>query len=426
MCLREPRIGQIQILRAEGIPSPVVHVAGTSGKGSTCANIAAILTAAGYRVGLHTSPYLQVATEKLQLGGRLIAADAFADLVADVLAAAGHWSARAGQPLTYGEIWMALVARWFAAEQLDAAVIEVGAGGRFDPTNVVRPVLSVITSVGLDHTATLGGSIAEIAWHKAGIVKPGARVISAVADPEARAAIDAEAAAVGAPMLTITPEPTAIGTGAAPSAAPADLPDFRRANAALASAAVAALAEAGFTVSPAAIAQGLATSRLPGRLEPMPTAAGPPVVLDGAHNPDKVAALVAALPMLGPAFGRGRPVFVVGAIRGKDATTMLRRLLPHAAAVVASTPHVVGKEGVPAAALAAAARSLRFAGEIVSETDPAAAVARARDLAAGVGGGVLVTGSLYLVGAARARWYPDAAVVAQRTPWPAVSISPSD
>ena len=182
---------------------PIVHVGGTSGKGSTSTAIASILTAAGYKTGLHTSPYLQVAIEKLQIDGQLIGGSRFRVLVESTLASVDAWIRAGGEPLTYGELWMALLTSYFAQEQVDIAVIEVGAGGRFDLTNLVRPVVSVITSIGLDHTVTLGSTISEIAWHKAGIIKPGVPVVSAVTDPVARQPIVAEIAKQGAELIEV-------------------------------------------------------------------------------------------------------------------------------------------------------------------------------------------------------------------------------
>jgi dihydrofolate synthase / folylpolyglutamate synthase len=184
---------------------PVVHVGGTSGKGSTSTAIAAILTAAGYRTGLHTSPFLQVATEKLAIDGQLISGNDFADLVDEILAEASRWVPVPEGRLTYGEVWVALLATYFARERVDVAVIEVGAGGRFDLTNVVNPAVSVITSVGIDHTETLGATMPEIAWHKAGIIKGGAPAITTVTDPEALAPIEAEARAVGSALSRPVP-----------------------------------------------------------------------------------------------------------------------------------------------------------------------------------------------------------------------------
>ena len=283
---------------------PVVHVGGTSGKGSTSTAIAAMLSAAGYKTGLHTSPYLQVATEKLAIDGQLIAAGKFAELVDDLLNAA----ARLGNDrLTYGEIWFALLATHFAREQVDVAVIEVGAGGRFDLTNLVQPAVSVITSIGIDHTETLGKTIPEIAWHKAGIIKRGVPVVTAVTDPEALAPIFAEATLTGSAV--IRPQATAdydavtlfngmpgIRLASGESYQLGMSGRYQATNAALAIAAVRALGRTGFTVSSEAIARGLATARLPGRFEVVQ--GQPTVVLDGAHNVQKIGALVCDLPSL--------------------------------------------------------------------------------------------------------------------------------
>ena len=415
---------------------PVVHVGGTSGKGSTSTAIAAILSAAGYRVGLHTSPYLQVAAEKLQLDGRLIAPGAFADVAAEVLAAARSWAAKgAGETaLTYGEVWVALATSWFARERVDAAVIEVGAGGRFDLTNVVRPAVSVITSVGLDHTVTLGETIPEIAWHKAGIVKAGAPVVTAVDDPVALAVIEREAAAVGASLTRVVAgrtfdvlatDPTGTrwrevrADGSAGATFVSRLPGrFQAANGATALAAVRALRDRGFAVADEAVRAGLAAARLPGRMELVADPSGPTVLLDGAHNPQKVAALAADLPVvLGGANGV-RPVVLLGAIAGKDVAAMVGLLAPHASAIVATTPRVRGKVGVSASELAGIVRATGFAGPVRVEADPGAGLAVAVELATAAGAPVVVTGSLFVVGGARSRWYPEAAILRQRTPWP--------
>lgn len=409
---------------------PIVHVGGTSGKGSTSTAIAAILIAAGYRTGLHTSPYLQVASEKLQLDGRLIAPDAFAGLADDVLAAHGAWLRMGEASLTYGEVWVAMLATYFARERVDVAVIEVGAGGRFDLTNVVRPQVSVITSVGLDHTVTLGKTIPEIAWHKAGIIKPGAMAVTAVADPAALAPIVAEAEATGAPLTRVLPGETyeVVATGpdgtvwrdltAGGRTWRHPLPGrFQAANAATALAAVRALASRGFAVSNGAVAAGFAAARIPGRCETVQL--GPRVILDGAHNPQKIGALVADLPALvGRAVGN-RLIVVLGVLEAKDASEIARLLAPYAAELILTVPEVLAKPGTPVAALAETVQAAGFAGRLAVEPDPHAAVDLALARAAGdPDAAVLVTGSLYLVGNVRDRWYPDDAVILQRTAWP--------
>ncbi len=421
---------------------PIVHVGGTSGKGSTSAAIAAILSAGGYKVGLHTSPYLQVATEKLQVDGRLIAPDVFALLVDEVLEAHDAW--RRANPgddqLTYGEVWVALLTTYFRRERVDLAVIEVGAGGRFDLTNVVQPVAAVVTSVGLDHTVTLGETIPEIAWHKAGIVKAGAAAVTAVADPMAYAIIAAEAERAGASLVRVIPGETfevvetspegtiwrelrvnASGGRIVEAPLPAPPGRFQATNAATAVATVRELAARGFPVTEGAIRAGLAAARLPGRFERMPDVV--PVVLDGAHNPEKVGALAADLPSL---VGRGETrhlIVVLGALESKRHDEMVRSLEPHAAELVTTSPHVLAKPSAVAADLGATARTIGFRGRLTVEPDPTTALERALERARATGGTVLVTGSLYLIGNVRGRWYPDEAIVLERTSWPGTERS---
>ncbi|MGH2534942.1 MAG: bifunctional folylpolyglutamate synthase/dihydrofolate synthase [Thermomicrobiales bacterium] len=418
---------------------PVVHVGGTSGKGSTSTAVAAILTAAGYRTGLHTSPYLQAATEKLQFDGRLIAGDRFADLIDDLLATADAWAARKDEgSLTYGEFWVALTAVAFAQEPVDMAVIEVGAGGRFDMTNVVQPAVSVVTSIGLDHTVTLGPTVEQIAWHKAGIVKASAPVVTAVADPTGLRPILAEAAATGATVTRVVPGATfeiltedADGVtwhevdaqGIPGPTLTTALPGrFQATNAATAVAAVRALAAQGFAVPFDAIREGLAHARIPGRCEVVQ--ASPRVILDGAHNPDKVAALVAELPRLAARPAGGHLIAVVGMLESKEHQAMLRLIAPAVDELVLTTPRVLAKPGTPVDLLAAEARAVGFGGTAIASDVPRSALEQALGRAqANRGDVVLVTGSLYLVGNLRPRWYPDDAVLLQQTPWPRPSPS---
>ena len=408
---------------------PVIHVGGTSGKGSTSTAIAAMLTAAGYRTGLHTSPYLQAATEKLQIDGSLIAPRTFAGLVDELLAAHQTWLATGEEPLTYGEIWIGLLATYFAHERVTVAVIEVGAGGRFDLTNVVSPAVSVITSIGLDHTVTLGATIPEIAWHKAGIIKRGAPAVIAVTDPAALGPILAEVAATGASPRRVIPGDTDSLVAAGPNDTTwheratgqewtiALAGSFQVANGATAVAAIRALVETtpGFTVPDAAIRAGLAATRIPGRCE---TVGGEPrVLLDGAHNPEKMAALAAALPTLAPVEPGRRRIAVLGVLEAKEHAAMLAALAPRIDELIATSPQVLAKPSAAAGALAATAREIGFTGPITIEPEPGAALERALSHA-GAGDRVLVTGSLYLVGNVRERWFPTAEIVRQRTPWP--------
>jgi dihydrofolate synthase/folylpolyglutamate synthase len=389
-----------------------VHVTGTSGKGSTAAFIAAMLTAAGYRVGLRTSPYLQVATEKLQIGSSLIDARSF-DAIANRVLDAGRRlfpSSRAFDRLGYAEVWSAMAMEWFAERSVDIAVVEVGAGGRFDATNVVQPLVSVITSVGLDHVASLGPSLTDIAWQKAGIIKPGATTVIGAVTDEPRSVIEREAAMVGSPILRASGfdrsvPPCLSMTGA-----------FQRMNAEVALAVIEGLAAHGLSVSAAAIEAGLATARLPGRLERMPNRERPDVWIDGAHNADKVAALAREMRFLGA--DRSSPVLVLGLLRSKNLDAIVDSLTPVASAVVATQPRVIGKSSWDARDVAAAIRKSGFRGRVLAEPHSGAALECACSLARAEGRDVLVTGSIYLIGEVRRRWYPDEEVVLQRTPWP--------
>jgi dihydrofolate synthase/folylpolyglutamate synthase len=401
--------------------APVIHVAGTSGKGSTATAIASILRAADYGTLLHTSPFLQVATEKIQIGDQLITAGLFAELTDEVIAAAkrfGH------AHLTYGEAWMAMVAMATARVKPDVAIIEVGSGGRFDLTNVVEPAVAVITTVGIDHTETLGDSIPAIAWHKAGIIKPGAALVHSVSQPEARAEIDREADAAGvtathwidvdALAITRGPDGRVSWVDAESGLRIASgIPGHPQAQNGAAAAAAARAFAPGIAID--AINEGLAEARIAARFERMPEERT--VILDGAHNTQKIAALVpdlAALP---------RPrVAVIGFLAAKRSDEMIAMLGPAIDHVVVASPDIVGK---PGRAVAHTAQSVRqhVPVPVIEGSDPRAAVAMAETIAGG-SGSVILTGSLYLCGAARERWYPSSEIVAQQTQWPEIAPRP--
>jgi dihydrofolate synthase / folylpolyglutamate synthase len=391
---------------------PVVHVTGTSGKGSTAAAVAAILTAAGYRVGLRTSPYLQVPTEKLQVGTSLIDAGSFAEAVTLVLDTADRLvpPGQAVPPISYAEVWSVLGYWWFAKRKVDFAVVEVGSGGRFDATNAIDPVVSVITSVGRDHLVTLGPTIADIAWHKAGIIKPGATAVVGDLPAEALSIIAKEARSASVDVIRAQePEPSR------PRVPPVTR-GFRERNADVATAVAMVLRQRGFAISEAAIGAGIASARLPGRLEQMPGTLDPAVWIDGAHNEDKIAALTAETARL---FGGGPPpVIVFGMLSSKDPMPLLAKLGSAASSVVLTEPVVVGRESLTLDALANALTSAGHGGAIHIEPDPEGAVRFAEGVARREGAPVLVTGSMYLAGQVRRRWFRDQDVVLQRTPWP--------
>ncbi len=414
---------------------PIVHVGGTSGKGSTSTAIAAILTAAGYGTGLHTSPYLQTPAEKLQHNGLLIAPDAYVALVDRVLVEHDRWRADGESVLTYGEIWFALTALFFKVSEVDVAVLEVGAGGRFDLTNVVSPALSVITSVGIDHTITLGNTIEDIAWHKAGIIKPGIPAITAVTNPVALAIITEEARDRGSILRALDPETSLadVSTGA-DGTAWTDVATgviyrtglrgrFQARNGATAVAAIEALEAAALMVPEQARHAGLAAARIPGRAELINDVV--PILLDGAHNPEKIQALTADVQDLIPVAGNGRRVAVLGVLEAKQAGDMIRSLVPVVDVLVATSPRVLAKEAKLASSLAGHARAEGFSGDIILESDPGKAVDRAFAIAnPDRGDAILVTGSLYLVGNVRGRWYQEDEIVMAQSSWP-IGTQPS-
>jgi dihydrofolate synthase/folylpolyglutamate synthase len=359
----------------------ILHVAGTNGKGSTCAMAAAALRAAGHRTGLYTSPHLVRFNERIALDGEPIDDGTLERLVAEVRRACPwHEAGGEGDRLTYFEFATLLALLHFAQAGAAAVVLEVGLGGRFDATNVVRPLACAVSRVGLDHTELLGDTLRAVAHEKAGIFKVGVPAAAAHDQPEeAMAELRAEAARRGAPF-TVAP---------ASHPGPIALPGpHQQANAALAATALRLFAQAGLAVPEEAIAQGIATARWPGRLE---TVGG--VLLDGAHNPDGAAALAAALPALHP----GRPVeLVFGVLADKDHARMLAALGPVVRALHLVPPRTP-RARLPATYRALAAAHAARVDEHATASDALACARRA----AADGALVCVAGSLYLVGEVR-------------------------
>jgi len=271
---------------------PIVHVAGTNGKGSVCAYVAAILQAAGYRVGRYTSPHLVSWCERITINGTPIAK-------ADLLAILNHIAPQLAPPVpTQFEVFTAAAWCYFAQQQVDVAVIEVGLGGRLDATNVKDdPLVCVITSIGRDHWQRLGPTLTHIAREKAGILKPHRPAVVGVLPPEARAVMVDRCAALPCPV--VWPEPGLplpdgrvrypSGDGAPTLEAALGCPGHhQRHNSALAVAAVRELQRQGWDIPPPALTQGLAQARWPGRLQWLGWQASPnqicPLLVDGAHN----------------------------------------------------------------------------------------------------------------------------------------------
>jgi dihydrofolate synthase/folylpolyglutamate synthase len=339
----------------------VVHIGGTNGKGSTAAMIAAIATAAGRRVAVYSSPHLSTMRERIVCGGRMIGED-------EVVAA---YREMAAEDLTFFEQLTVLAIHWMAAQRPELTVLEVGLGGRLDATNAVDADIAAVTGVAMDHQAILGGTLDAIAGEKAGIFKAGRRaVIGCSGEPEAIPALIAAARAAGVARLTLARD-------RADSALPGA---HQRANAACALAVVDHLEALGAIAAPSWIrAAGLAAVRHPGRLELLPDG----TLLDGAHNPQGTAALAAALA------GHPRPITLVLAVSAdKDVAAMLAPLVGAVDTVICT--RYQQPRSLDPAALATAARAAGFAD-----------VREAPDLASALRPGVVVAGSLMLVGEAR-------------------------
>lgn len=399
---------------------PSVQVGGTSGKGSTSTFIAAILRAAGYRTGLHTSPYLQTAIEKVQVSGQpmppqdLVALVTWATPIIERAASANpYW------PMNYVQIWAALAFAYFARRKVDIAVVEVSLGGRFDYTNVLNPLVAAITTVDFDHTTTLGTTLREIAWHKAGIIKPGATVVTGVQHREALDVIETECQQQAAQLLRLDRDLRysvkhldVNGTNfdfqgqdqRYSSLVLAMLGEHQVRNACVALGAVEALRLKGMEITEEAIRTGLRAASVPGRLEIVQQ--HPTVVLDGAHNPEKARTLLHALERLFP----HRPlVFVLGIGAAKEAPEILQVLAPAAQLVVCTAVSVPGKPASLPETLILEARALGV--NAVASPDPSHALDEALS-AAGPDAVVCVTGSLFLVGLLRERWHPTEDILA--------------
>ena len=411
-------LDQMRVLaRALGDPQrrfPAVLIAGTNGKGSTAATLASILQAAGHRTGLYTSPHLLRVNERIRFDGVAISDAEFAtvyervDEVAKRLVAAGELP----HPPSFFEVLTAMAFEFFAMSAVNIAVLEVGMGGRLDATNVADPLVSVITDISLDHQKFLGDTIAEIAREKAGIIRPKGVVVTLPQHPQANDALGKAIAECGARAVSAVQFVPPVSPGAEPVwnaessgsryrltvmdkeievASPlAGRHQLR--NIALAIGAAVELNAAGFRVNADDIERGIRNTRWPGRLQVVEGA--PTVVFDVAHNPAGAWALRAAL---SERFSGRKLAIVFGAMRDKAIGEMAEILFPIADAVVLT--HAASPRAATTAEIRDAA--LRTGCEPLLEDDVARAVARAKELA-GSDGVVVVTGSIYVVGAGMA------------------------
>jgi len=400
-----------------------VHVAGTSGKGSICVMLAELLRAAGVRTGLHVTPYLQVFTEKLWVDGRYASAEELGRLVDWIRP---HAEAERGPDVPmHGMASVAITLEHFRRQRVELGVVEVGVGGRHDLTTVLDTAVAVVGAIGLDHLKTLGPTLEEIAWHKAGIIVPGCRAV--VLDGPGRPAAQREAARHDVPLRIV--DRSCYGLRAGPGGRPLfnytgrrlalrDLElampgPFQAENAALA---LAALEELELDqLSAPALGAALSRARLPGRGEILPRLRpeSSPVLLDGAHNADKLAAFAGTLAEHG-----GRRLHVLyGGLHGRTPDQALRELAARAATFVVTRPPVYGKQPRPLEEVAA---SLDRHPALILEPDAGRALDRILEVCSR-DDLLVVTGSIYLVGALRGRWYADEQVLLERTSWPSVT-----
>ncbi len=393
-----------ELLGALGHPErafAVIHVAGTNGKGSVCSMLASIFTASGFKTGLLTSPHLISMNERIRIGDELIGDEAFCRVAEEVRQA----SLKMSEPPTEYEIITAMAFLYFKEEGTDAAVIEVGLGGELDSTNAIeKPVLTVITSIGLDHTEILGNSLTEIASAKAGIIKPKVPVVANVSDNGAYSVIEERAHSLSSPLDRVNDGDL--------ECVSSDLHGtrfkfkgfdrefflhlagaYQRRNAATVMTAVRELKKAGFGITDDGIAAGLAGCSWPARFEVL--SEHPAFIVDGAHNPEGVSAAVRSLMELLPEEKNG-VIFICGVLADKDFPAMMKLLSPIAKKVFTLTPD--SKRALDGKRLKEIAEGCGIEAESCESEKEAA---RKALQTAGKDGTVCFLGSLYLAGRIR-------------------------
>jgi dihydrofolate synthase/folylpolyglutamate synthase len=386
---------------------PAVLVAGTKGKGSTAAMIAAMVSAAGFRTGLYTKPHLSDFRERICIDGELIPPEELAGLVAALSEAISRGEDGPGWPPTYFEASAALAFMHFARRRVDLAVVEVGIGGRFDASNVVEPCVSVITTIDYDHTDLFGHDLRQIAAEDAGIIRPHGVVVSAPQPKAALTVIAQTAAAKGATLIRVGRDiryrtlntslrglrVSVFGRGHRYRHLTVPLLGRHQAhNAAAAIAAASALGAAGFAITEEAVRSGLAALRWPARIEVIRHR--PIVIVDVAHNPVSFRALRAALD---ETFAGRRLVLVIGLLGNKDLARIARIIGARAGVVVATRAHDV--RALEAVRIAEAFRPLVPEVYVVEDPVDAAEFALAASSSEDL---ICVTGSFHVAGPVRA------------------------
>ncbi len=405
-----------------------VHVAGTNGKGSTCAYLSSILRKAGLRTGLFTSPYIEHFEERIQVDGRMVSRPDLLQATLEVRDAAAKVEQALGEHPTEFELMCAVAFVHFAETACDVVVVECGLGGRLDATNVVTPALCAIARIGMDHTDVLGGTLAKVAFEKAGIVKRGVPTVSWPQEPEAMDVIRRRCEEEGSRLAVSDFAQLAVDP-LVPGAARREfsyrgvayttglLASYQPMNAALAIDAAHALGDAcpQLGVTGDAIGEGVAAALWPGRFEAV--GRSPLVVVDGAHNPQGAEALASSLDELlaardaagkacddaaaagGGAAARRLPTLVAGVLADKDVGNIVAPMLPYAARFVVYAPD--NPRALPAEALAEEVRRQAHAAgrDVRVDVAPSAAQALRRAVSEeGPEGFVVAFGTLYSIG----------------------------
>jgi len=352
----------------------VVHVAGTNGKGSTCAMVDSIARASGNRSGLFTSPHLIDYRERIQVNGQQISEEACAAMLTELK----HICEKFGQHPTFFEISLALAMRWFKEQECQIVVLETGMGGRLDATTAVPADVCVITSIGMDHTQWLGDTLEKIAVEKAGIFVEGKPAISAPQEPSVESVLAKEASETRTPLTIIREPLVGYSSGLAGK--------HQQWNAALA---VAAVHETGCTLNADIIRHGLGRLSWPGRFETI----RPNIILDGAHNPHAAQALIDTWKETHPG---QKSTLIFSAVDDKDISKVLELLASVSERILLcpiNSPRAISADDL-AAALPLNAPPHEVHGNLISAIDAAASHTDP----------ILIAGSLYLIGEARAHF----------------------
>lgn len=383
----------------------MIHVAGTNGKGSTAAIIANVLRCSGYRIGAYISPHLYRNTERITLDGVEITEEDFVSFALEVIDKVKFMRDNGLDEPTQFEMYTAMALLYFERKKVDFAVIEVGLGGRYDATNVITPLLSVITSISYDHMDILGDTIEKIAYEKAGIIKEGRPVILyPQLFPEASAVIEEVSREKKADLLKVDAVSVTSGSYGiggqiinfkydSYDIQDMKLPligDHQQINAAVALTAIAELNKMGYAVGAEALRKGIETVKWPCRLSIVSNE--PMILIDGAHNEDGINSLQGALSKY---FGSRKIIFVIGMLKDKDYGYAVRNLMPMAYRVIATEP--LSERSLSARAMAEAVKP--YCSSVSPEPDIIRAIEKAKELYE-KDSMICICGSLYLAGSA--------------------------